>query len=52
MLIGLTGGIACGKSTVSKFLAQKGAIIVPLKITTPPLNSIDTSRGILGIIAR
>jgi dephospho-CoA kinase len=28
MLIGLTGGIACGKSTVSKLLAQKGAIIV------------------------
>ena len=28
MFIGLTGGIACGKSTVSKFLAQKGAIIV------------------------
>jgi dephospho-CoA kinase len=28
MLIGLTGGIACGKSTVSAMLARKGAIIV------------------------
>lgn len=28
MLIGLTGGIACGKSTVSRMLAARGAIIV------------------------
>ncbi len=28
MLIGLTGGIASGKSTVSAMLAQKGAVIV------------------------
>lgn len=27
-IIGLTGGIACGKSTVSRYLAQKGAQIV------------------------
>lgn len=27
-IIGLTGGIACGKSTVSHYLAQKGAQIV------------------------
>ncbi|MFN3198157.1 MAG: dephospho-CoA kinase [Bradymonadia bacterium] len=28
MVIGLTGGIACGKSTVSRLLAEKGARIV------------------------
>ena len=27
-IIGLTGGIACGKSTVSAYLKQKGAIII------------------------
>ena len=27
-LIGLTGGIACGKSSVSKYLLKKGAIVV------------------------
>ena len=25
-IIGLTGGIACGKSTVSAYLKQKGAL--------------------------
>lgn len=28
ILVGLTGGIACGKSTVSAMLAERGAIIV------------------------
>lgn len=28
LLIGLTGGIACGKSAVSKRLAQRGALII------------------------
>ncbi len=28
MLIGLTGGIACGKSTVSRMLSARGAIII------------------------
>lgn len=28
ILVGLTGGIACGKSTVSKFLQKEGAFIV------------------------
>ncbi len=28
MLIGLTGGIACGKTTVSQMLAQRGAVVV------------------------
>lgn len=28
MLIGLTGGIACGKSTVSRMLAARGAVVV------------------------
>ena len=27
-IIGLTGGIACGKSTVSAYLKQKGAFII------------------------
>ena len=27
-IIGLTGGIACGKSTVSAYLKQKGAVII------------------------
>ena len=27
-IIGLTGGIACGKSTVSKYLREKGAVII------------------------
>lgn len=27
-IIGLTGGIACGKSTVSKYLCEKGAVII------------------------
>ena len=29
-LIGLTGGIACGKSVVCRFFAQKGAFIIDL----------------------
>lgn len=28
VVIGLTGGIACGKSTIAEFLAAKGAIII------------------------
>ena len=28
ILIGLTGGIACGKSSVSKYLIKKGALVV------------------------
>ena len=27
-IIGLTGGIACGKSTVSAYLQQRGAVII------------------------
>ena len=26
--VGLTGGIACGKSTVSRMLAEKGAVLI------------------------
>ena len=28
MILGVTGGIATGKSTVTKMLAEKGAIVV------------------------
>lgn len=28
MLIGLTGGIACGKTTVARLLAERGAIVI------------------------
>ncbi len=28
MLVGLTGGIACGKSTVARLLAERGAVVI------------------------
>lgn len=36
-IIGLTGGIACGKSTVSAYLRQKGAKIVDADVITHEL---------------
>ncbi len=49
MLIGLTGGIACGKSTVSQMLAQKGAIIVDADLIAR-LVVAPGSEGLKGLV--
>lgn len=38
-LIGLTGGIACGKSTVSEILKERGAIIIDADLITKKINN-------------
>ena len=44
MKIGLTGSIACGKSTVSQYLRQKGCFIVDADAISSALTA-DDGRG-------
>ncbi|MBR4945085.1 MAG: dephospho-CoA kinase, partial [Peptococcaceae bacterium] len=53
-IIGLTGGIACGKSTVSEYLRQKGypvvdADLVARKVVEPGSTGLAQIRDAFGI---
>ena len=49
LLIGLTGGIACGKSAVSKRLASKGALIVDADVIARNILTPD-SEGLKQVV--
>ena len=42
VVIGLTGGIACGKSTVSQLLAERGATIVDADLIVRELQAVGS----------
>ena len=53
LILGLTGGIACGKSTVSRLLRDAGAVIVDgdvlsRELTAPGGPALPAIRGLLG----
>ncbi len=50
MLIGLTGGIACGKSTVSRMLAARGAVIVDADVVARDVVELGTP-GLAQVVA-